>query len=135
MKVRIPPPRFLDYAQTYFEDANAPAFQSRNAMIDFGIDALKDYARDTLEARRAATHDINRMNAEKITSSEASIIRLRDIMMSVMYEQAEEIRKERPVTAEDMADIVVNYLFQTGLDQKAQKILKKLCLQMFKDAE
>ena len=32
-------PRFLDYAQTYFEDANAPAFQSRNVVIDFGIDA------------------------------------------------------------------------------------------------
>ena len=151
-------PRFLDYAQTYFEDANAPAFQSRNAMIDFGIDALKDYARETPEARREATHDINRMNAEKITASEASMIKLRDIMMSilkdmkeaydskpsdtdtsqltemmsVMFEQAEEIRKERPVTAEDMSNIVVNYLAQTGLDEKAQKILKELCLQMFK---
>ena len=137
-------PRFLDYAQTYFEDANAPAFQSRNAMIDFGIDALKDYARETPEARREATHDINRMNAEKITASEASMIRLRDIMMSilkdmkeaydskpsdtntsqltemmsVMFEQAEEIRKERPVTAEDMSNIIVDYLAQTGLDEK-----------------
>ena len=155
-------PRFLDYAQTYFEDTNAPAFQSRNAMIDFGIDALKDYARETPEARREATHDINRMNAEKITSSEASMIKLRDIMMSilkdmkeaydskpssdtdtsqlnemmrVMFEQAEEIRKERPVTAEDMSNIVVNYLAQTGLDEKAQKLLKKLCLQMFKGTE
>ena len=101
------------------------------------------------------------MNAEKITASEASMIKLRDIMMSilkdmkeaydstpsdtdisqltemmsVMFEQAEEIRKERPVTAEDMSNIVVNYLAQTGLDEKAQKILKKLCLQMFKGTE
>lgn len=45
-------PHFLDYTQTYFEDANAPTFQSRNAMIDFGIDALKDYVRETPEARR-----------------------------------------------------------------------------------
>ena len=123
------------YAQTYFEDANAPAFQSRNAMIDFGIDALKDYARKTPKARGEATHDINRMNAEKITASEASMIRLRDIMMSVMFEQAEEVRKERPVTAEDMSNIVVNYLAQTGLDEKEQKLLKKLCLQMFKVTE
>lgn len=34
-------PHFLDDEHTYFEDANAPAFQSRNAMIGFGIDALK----------------------------------------------------------------------------------------------
>ena len=75
------------------------------------------------------------MNAEKITASEASMIRLCDIMMSVMFEQAEEIRMERPVTAEDMSNIVVNYLSQTGLDEKAQKIVKKLCLQMFKGTE
>ena len=150
-------PRFLDYAQTYFEDANAPAFQSRNAMIDFGIDTLKDYVREIPEARREASHDINRMTAEKITSTEASMTKLRDIMMSIlkdmkkaydskptdidtsqltemmniMFEQ--EIRKVRPVTAEDMSNIVVNYLAQTGLDEKAQKLLKKLCLQMFKD--
>ena len=126
--------RFLDYAQTYFEDANTPTFQSRNAMIDFGIDALKDYARETPEARREATHDINRINAEKITSSEASMIRLRDIMMSIlkdmkeaydskpsdidtvqptemmsiMLEQTKEIRNDRPITTEDMSDILVN---------------------------
>ena len=154
-------PRFLDYAQTYFEDANAPAFQSRNAIIDFGIDALKDYAREIPEARREAAHDINRMNAEKITASEASMIKLRDIMMSilkdmkeaydskpsdidisqltemmsVMFERAEEIRKERTVTAEDMSNIVVNYLAQTGLDEKSQRLLKQLCLQMFKGKE
>ena len=58
------------------------------------------------------------MNAKKITSFETSMIRLRDIMMSVMFEQAEEIRKEHPVTAEDMSNIVVNYLAQTGLDEK-----------------
>lgn len=151
-------PRFLDYAQAYFEDANAPAFLSRNAIIDFGIDALKDYARETPEVRRKANHDINRMNAEKITSSEASMTKLRDIMMSilkdmkeayenepsdidnsqltemmsVMFEQAEEIRKELPITAEDMSNIVVNYLAQTGLDEKAQELLRKLCLQIIK---
>lgn len=151
-------PRFLDYVQIYFEDANAPAVQSKSAIIDFGIDTLKDYARETPDARKEATHDINRMNAEKITASEASIIRLRDIMMSilkdmketydskpsdidtsqliemmsVMFEQAEEIRKERPVTAEDMTNTVVYYLAQTGLDEKAHKMLKELCLHMFK---
>lgn len=56
-------------------------------------------------------------------------------MMSAMFEQAEEIRKERPVTAEDMSNIDVNYLAQTGLDEKAQTLLKKLCLQMFKGTE
>ena len=70
-----------------------------------------------------------------LTASEASMIRLRDIMMSVMLEQAEEIRKERPVTAEDMSNTAVNYLAQTGLDEKAQKLLKKLCLQRFKGTE
>lgn len=154
-------PRFLDYAQTYFEDTNAPAFQSRNAIIDFGIDALKDYAKETPAARREANHDINRMNAEKITSAEASMIKLRDIMMRIlkdmkeaydskpadidtsqlteimnaMFEQAGVIRQERPVTAEDMTNIVVNYVAPTGLDKKTQELLKKLCLQMFKDAE
>lgn len=155
-------PRFLDYAQAYFEDANAPAFQSRNALIDFGIDALKDYAKETPEIRKEANHDINRINAEKITFSEASMIKLRDIMMSilkdmkesytsiytnpadidpsqltemmnVMYEQAEEIRQERPVTADDMTSIVVNYLSHTGLNEKAQELLKELCLQMFEN--
>ena len=113
------------YAQTYFE----------NAMIDFGIDALKEYARENPEARIEANHDINRMNAEKITASEASMIRLRDIMMSIMFKQAKGIRNERPVTTEDMSDILVDYIAQGGLDEKAQKLLKKLCLQMFKVTE
>ena len=104
-------------------------------MIDFGIDALKEYARDNPEARIEANHDINRMNAEKITASETSMIRLRDIMMSIMFEQAKEIRNERPVTTNDMSNIVVNYLAQTGLDEKAQQLLKKLCMQMFKGTE
>ncbi len=95
------------------------------------------------------------MNAEKITSDEASMMKLRDIMIRIlkdmkeaydgkpadidtsqltemmyaMYEQAEAIRQEHPVTAEDMSDIVVNYVSQTGLDEKA------LCLQIFKDTE
>ncbi len=56
-------------------------------------------------------------------------------MMSVMFEQAEEMRKERPVTAEDMSNIVLNYLAQTGLDEKAQELLKKLCLQMLKRSD
>ena len=39
-------------------------------------------------------------------------------MMSVMFEQAEKIRKERPVTSEDMTNIMMNYLAQTGIDEK-----------------
>ena len=154
-------PRFLDYAQTYFEDSNAPAFQSRNALIDFGIDSLKNYAMEAPEVRRDAVHDINRMSAEKITSTEASMTKLRDIMMNIlkdmkkaydsepadidtsqltemmnaMYEQAETIRIKRPVTAEDMTDIVVNYVAQTGLDENSQELLKALCLQMFKSVK
>ena len=101
------------------------------------------------------------MNTEKLTSTEASMTKLRDIMMSilrdmkeaydsktaytdtsqltemmsVMFEQAEEIQKVRLVTAEDMTNIVVNYLAQTGLNEKAQELLKELCLQMFKGTE
>ena len=122
---------------------------------------LKEYARENPEARREANHDINRMNAEKITASEASMIRLRDIMMSIlkdmkeaydskpsdidtvqptemmsiMFEQAKEIHNERPVTTEDMSNILVDYLAQSGLDEKAQKIVKKLCLHLFKGKE
>lgn len=154
-------PRFLDYAEAYFEDTNAPAFQSRNAIIDFGIDTLKDYARETPEAHRKAVHDINRMNAEKITASEASITKLRDIMMSVlrdmkeaydsepadidtsqltemmntMFTQADALWQKRHVTAEDMTNIIVDYVAQTGLDEKTQELLRKLCLQMFKGVE
>lgn len=99
------------------------------------IDALKDYAWETSKISRKANHDINRMTFEKITSSEVSMIRLRDIMMSVMFEQAEEIRRKCLVTAEEMSNIVVNYPVQIGLDEKAQKPLKKPCLQMFKCTE
>ena len=53
-------------------------------------------------------------------SSEAYTFQFTE-MMSVMFEQAEEIRKERPVTVEDMSIIVVNYLVQTGLDEKRRK--------------
>lgn len=56
-------------------------------------------------------------------------------MMHAMYEQAEAIRQERPVTTEDMTDIVVNYVVQTGLNEKTQELLKTLCLQMFKGTE
>lgn len=151
-------PRFLDYAEAYFEDANAPAFQSRNAIIDFGIDALKDYAKETPEVRRDAVHNINRMNAGKITSTEASMTKLRDIMMNIlkdmkkaydsepadidtqltemmnaMYEHADAIRQEHPVAPEDMTKIIVNYFAQTGLNEKAQELLEALCLQMLKD--
>ena len=56
-------------------------------------------------------------------------------MMNAMYKQAEAIRQEHPVTTEDMSDIIVNYVAQTGLDEKAQKLLKTLCLQMFKSVK
>ena len=56
-------------------------------------------------------------------------------MMSAMHGQAEMIRQERPVTAEDMANIVADYLAQTGLDEKSRELLKTLCLQMFTPAE
>lgn len=72
------------------------------------------------------------MNTEKITSFESSMIRLRDIMMSIMFEQVVEIRKKHPVTAEDMTNIVTNYLAQTGLDEQTHRLLKELCLQIFK---
>ena len=49
-------------------------------------------------------------------------------MMSIMLEQAEEIQKERPVTPEDMANIVVNYLAQTGLNEETQELVKEVCL-------
>ncbi len=56
-------------------------------------------------------------------------------MMSAMHGQAEMIRQERPVTAEDMANIVADYLAQTGLDEKSRELLKTLCLQLFTPAE
>lgn len=80
-------------------------------------------------------HGINRINAKKNTSSKASIIRLHDIMMSTMFKQSEGIRQEPPVTAANMTNIVMNYLAPTELDEKAQELLKELCLQMFKDIE
>lgn len=52
--------------------------------------------------------------------------------MNAMYEQADAIHQECFVTAEDMADIVVNYVAQTGFNEKTQELLKTLCLQMFK---
>lgn len=82
-------------------------------------------------------HDINRINAEKLTSTEASMTKLRDIMknmketydskpaantsqiremMNTMFAQADAIRQERPVTAENLTNIVVNYLVRSGLD-------------------
>lgn len=154
-------PRFLDYTQAYFEDANAPAFQSRNAIIDFGIDTLKGYAMERPEVRRDAVHDINHMNAEKITSTEASMTKLRDIMMNIlkdmkkaydsepadidtsqltemmnaMYEQADAIRQERPVTPEDMAKLVTEHLAHAGFDKKTQELLMELFLQILKGVE
>ena len=47
-----------------------------------------------------------------------------------MFEQAEKIRKERPVTTEDMTNILVNYLAQTGLDEKAQKIFHLILIRL-----
>ena len=70
-----------------------------------------------------------------MTSSKASMIKLRDIMMSIVCEQSEKIRKERLVTTDNMSNIVVNYLAQTGLDEKVQKIVKKLCLHLLKGKE
>lgn len=52
-----------------------------------------------------------------------------------MLKQAEEIRKERPVTPEDMANIVVNYLAQTGLNEETPELVKEVRLQMLEGAE
>ena len=46
--------------------------------------SLNSFIWETPEARRKANHDINRMTAEKITASEASMNKLRDIMMSIL---------------------------------------------------
>lgn len=128
----------LDTVDAYFKDAHKAGIQSRNDVINLATASLKDFMKEHSENSMEISHDIRRLNAEKIGGDEADLNKLRNIFMSILkdikadYEnvpqdvsqnefqeqlsaikkQSDEIQAERPVTATD----IVTSLFSGAAD-------------------
>ncbi len=152
-------PVLLDTANAYFTEAHNAGFASRNAIIDMGTADIKDFIKEHPEHRVNGQHDIRKLNAEKVTGTEADLEKIKSIFLSMlkdikkeydilqqdistdelkkkmesMKKQALLQKKKKPSFNEtDMAGIVMGIFRNTGmdLDEYEQELFQKLMVHM-----
>ncbi len=153
-------PVLLDTANAYFTEAHNPGFAARNAIIDIGTADIKDFIKEHPEHKIEGQHDIRRLNAEKVSGTEADFEKIKSIFLSMLKDikkeydvsqqdiSAEELKKQmttmkkqamlqkkkKPSFNEtDMAKIVMGMFQNTGmdLDEYEQELFQKLMVHMF----
>lgn len=92
-------PVLLDTANAYFTEAHNTGFASRNAIIDIGTANIKDFIKEHPEHRIEGQHDIRRLNAEKVTGTEADLEKIKSIFLSML----KDIKKEYDVPQQDIS--------------------------------
>ena len=149
----------MNTANAYFTEAHNAGFASRNAIIDMGTADIKDFIKEHPEHRVNGQHDIRKLNAEKVTGTEADLEKIKSIFLSMlkdikkeydvlqqdistdelkkqmesMKKQALLQKKKKPSFNEtDMAGIVMGIFRNTGmdLDEYEQELFQKLMVHM-----
>lgn len=154
-------PVLLDTANAYFAESHNSGFAARNAIIDIGTADIKDFIREHPEQKIEGQHDVRKLNAEKVTGTEADLEKIKSIFLSMlkdikkeydvpqqdistdelkkkmasMKNQALSQKKKKPSFNEtDMANIVMGMFQKTGmdLDEYEQELFQKLMVHMLK---
>lgn len=152
-------PVLLDTANAYFAEVHNSGFSARNAIIDIGTADIKDFINEHPEHKVDGLHDVRRLNAEKVTGTEADLEKIKSIFLSMlkdikkeydvpqqdisteelkkqiisMKKQAISQKKKKPSFSEnDMARIVMGMFQSTGmdLDEYEQELFQKLMAHM-----
>lgn len=92
-------PLLLDTVDAYFTEVHNAGFASRNAVIDMGTADIKDFIKEHPEHRVEGQHDIRRLNAEKVTGTEADLEKIKSIFLSML----KDIKKEYDVSQKDIS--------------------------------
>ena len=152
-------PVLLDTANAYFAESHNLGFAARNAIIDIGTADIKDFIKEHPEQKIEGQHDIRRLNAEKVTGTEADLEKIKSIFLSMLKDikkdydvpkqdiGADELKKQmtsmkkrallqkkkKPSFNEtDMANIVIGMFQNTrmDLDEYEQELFQKLMVHM-----
>ena len=153
-------PVLLDTAIAYFVEAHNAGFAARNAIIDIGTADIKDFIKEHPEYKIEGQHDIRRLNAEKVTGTEADLEKIKSIFLSMLKDikkeydipqqdiSAEELKKQmsnmkkqamfqkkkkQSFNENDMAKIVMGMFQNIGmdLDEYEQELFQKMMVHMF----
>ena len=151
-------PLLLDTANAYFTDAHEAGFATRNDIIDLGTSNIKDFIEAHPEQKIEVNHDIRKLNATKITGTDADYEKIKSIFLSMLKDikkkmdapekditseelraQIKQIHKEATVAkrknrlAENkMAEITASMLSQAQFDEEERKIFQDLLVHVMK---
>lgn len=152
-------PVLLDTTNAYFAEAHNAGFAARNAIIDIGTADIKDFIKEHPKHKVEGQHDIRRLNAEKITGTEADLEKIKSIFLSMLKDikkeynalkrdiSAEELKKQmttmkkqamfhkkkkQSFNENDMAKIVMGMFQNTSmdLDEYEQELFQKMMVHM-----
>ena len=153
-------PVLLDTANAYFEEAHNAGFAARNAVIDIGTADIKEFIKVHPEHKIEGQHDIRRLNAEKVTGTEADLEKIKSMFLAMLKDikkgynapqqdiATDELKKQMATMKKqallqkkiksnfneaEMAGIVMGMFQNTGmdLDEYEQELLQKLMVHMF----
>lgn len=152
-------PLLLDTANAYFTDAHETGFATRNDIIDLGTANIKDFIEAHSEHKVEGNHDIRKLNAEKISGTDADYEKIKSIFLSMLKDIKKNMEKlEKDITSEelkkqidsmkkqaltakkkkstfnesDMIQIVMNMLDNVDLDEYEKQKFQELTVHLLK---
>ena len=92
-------PVLLDTVNAYFTEIHNAGFAAKNAIIDIGTTDIKELIKEHPEHKIEGQHDIRRLNAEKVSGTEADFEKIKSIFLSML----KDIKKEYDVSQQDIS--------------------------------
>lgn len=114
-------PVLLDTVQAYFSETHNAGFAGRNAIIDLGTTDIRNFIKENPEHRAEGMHDLRRLNAEKITGTEADFEKIKSIFMSML----KDIKKDYAAPPDDISTVELKQQISEMKNQATNLAMKK----------
>ena len=88
-------PALCDTIREYFDDTYTEGYMSRNAILDYGINSLKQYSKDHGVDTSA---DVQALNREKIGADEINTDRITASFKKILFDIRKGIREKEPTS-------------------------------------
>lgn len=148
----------MDYSEAYFESAHEEGFLTRNRVIDMAAKDILEYINTHPEQNVEGRKDIRRLNAQKVSGTEADLEKLKSLFLRIMKdvkeqyaEPAEDISAEEMIgqiqklhneavdlreniTAETVAGLTTRMLSPLGLSDENLEIFQELMTNILIDS-
>lgn len=116
-------PLLLDTANAYFTDAHEAGFATRNDIIDLGTANIKDFIEAHSEHKVEGNHDIRKLNAEKITGTDADYEKIKSIFLSMLKDIKKSMEKpEKDITSEELRTQIKQIHKEATVTKKKNKL-------------